>query len=217
MPEDCSWWRLEHNQEINLKLVLSDICYYYMLVCLVFGCPILMSLLFWFYISYCCSLMLRLFFTFVFVVVVFFLIVQATFQVSFTEQRLPSGQPAIKLRLVESCSHGWPSGTFSHLHTGSLEISQSDHWVSHLELFPPNCSVCSDSQLWKESWLFQKQKKLSHLCAHKCLQILPLSSGRRSFDLTVWFLEILSVVRPYTGLRLSKSCLISWLTTAAMS
>lgn len=36
---------------------------------------------------------------------------------SFTEQGLPSGQPAIKLRLVESCSHGWPSGTFFHLHT----------------------------------------------------------------------------------------------------
>lgn len=56
---------------------------------------------------------------------------------SFTQQRLPSGQPAIKLRLVESCSHGWPSGTYSHLHTESMEISQSDYWVSHLELLQP--------------------------------------------------------------------------------
>ena len=58
---------------------------------------------------------------------------------SFTEERLPSGHSAIKPRLVECCSDGCPSGSFSHLHTGSLELSQSDHQVlGHLSYQGPS-------------------------------------------------------------------------------
>ena len=62
----------------------------------------------------------------------------ADFHVSFTEERLPSGHSAIKPRSVECCSDGCPSGSFSHLHTGSLELSQSDHRVlGHLSYQGP--------------------------------------------------------------------------------
>lgn len=36
---------------------------------------------------------------------------------------------AIKPRSIEGCSDVCPSGTLSHLDTGSLDLSQSDHWV----------------------------------------------------------------------------------------
>ena len=50
-----------------------------------------------------------------------------------TEERLPSGHFAMKPRSVEHCSDGCPSGSVSHLHTGSLELGQSDHRIlSHL-------------------------------------------------------------------------------------
>lgn len=139
---------------------------------------------------------------------------------SFTEERLPSGQPAIKVRLVESCSHGWPSGTYSHLHTESVEISQSDHWVSHPELLHPHCSVCSYEQLWNESKLLQtfaipecwkplcpeepsemsESDKLSHLWA--------LVEGGLSSPFALWWRcqqwDLLQVC------IFKKSCLISW-------
>lgn len=143
-PEDWSWWRLEDNQEINSKPVPSDIRWYYMWLHLGFSRPVLMSLFFGF------TFVLLQLHAEVLYLICFFR-VQTTFVVSFTQQRLPSGQPAIKLRLVESCSHGWPSGTYSHLHTESVEISQSDYWVSHLEPLRPNCSVCSYEQLWNKS------------------------------------------------------------------
>ncbi len=53
----------------------------------------------------------------------------AGFHVSCTEERLPSGHSAIKPRLVEGCSDGWLSTTFSHLPNASLELSHSDLWV----------------------------------------------------------------------------------------
>lgn len=46
-----------------------------------------------------------------------------------TEERLQSGHFAIKPRSAECCSDGCPSRSFSHLHTGSLALSQSNHWV----------------------------------------------------------------------------------------
>ncbi len=65
----------------------------------------------------------------------------AGFHVSCTEERLPSGQSAIKPRLVEGCSDGWLSTTFSHLPNASLELSHSDLWVllylSHQGSSPP--------------------------------------------------------------------------------
>ena len=64
---------------------------------------------------------------------------------SFTEERLLSGHSAINPRLVECCNDGCLSGSFSHLHTGSLELIQSDHWVlghlSYQRPFSPDCSV----------------------------------------------------------------------------
>ena len=58
---------------------------------------------------------------------------------SFTEESLLSGHSAIKPRSVECCSDGCPSGSFSHLHTGSLELSQSDHQVlGHLSYQGPS-------------------------------------------------------------------------------
>ncbi len=63
------------------------------------------------------------------------------FHVSCTEERLPSGHSAIKPRLVEGCSDGWLSTTFSHLPNASLELSHSDLWVllylSHQGSSPP--------------------------------------------------------------------------------
>ncbi len=56
-------------------------------------------------------------------------------------ERLPSGHSAIKPRLVEGCSDGWLSTTFSHLPNASLELSHSDLWVllylSHQGSSPP--------------------------------------------------------------------------------
>ncbi len=54
---------------------------------------------------------------------VFFSKLHAGFHVSCTEERLPSGHSAIKPRLVEGCSDGWLSTTFSHLPNASLELS----------------------------------------------------------------------------------------------
>ncbi len=60
---------------------------------------------------------------------VFFSKLHAGFHVSCTEERLPSGQLCHKARLVEGCSDGWLSTTFSHLPNASLELSHSDLWV----------------------------------------------------------------------------------------
>ncbi len=72
---------------------------------------------------------------------VFFSKLHAGFHVSCTEERLPSGHSAIKPRLVEGCSDGWLSTTFSHLPNASLELRHSDLWVllylSHQGSSPP--------------------------------------------------------------------------------
>ncbi len=68
-------------------------------------------------------------------------VLQVFFHVSCTEERLPSGHSAIKPRLVEGCSDGWLSTTFSHLLNASLELRHSDLWVllylSHQGSSPP--------------------------------------------------------------------------------
>ncbi len=68
-------------------------------------------------------------------------VLHAGFHVSCTEERLLSGHSAIKPRLVEGCSDGWLSTTFSHLPNASLELSHSDLWVllylSHQGSSPP--------------------------------------------------------------------------------
>ncbi len=68
-------------------------------------------------------------------------VLQVFFHVSCTEDSLPSGHSAIKARLVEGCSDGWLSTTFSHLPNASLELSHSDLWVllylSHQGSSPP--------------------------------------------------------------------------------
>ena len=49
--------------------------------------------------------------------------------VPFTEAWFPSGHSTIKALLIECCRDGCPSGRFSHLYRGTLELCQSDHWV----------------------------------------------------------------------------------------
>ncbi len=75
------------------------------------------------------------------VIQVFFSKHHAGFHVSCTEERLPLGHSAIKPRLVEGCSDGWLSTTFSRLPNASLELSHSDLWVllylSHQGSSPP--------------------------------------------------------------------------------
>ena len=61
------------------------------------------------------------------------------FHVSFMKKGLLPGHSAIKPRTVECCSDGCPSGSFSHLHTGSLELNLSDHRVlGHLSYQGPS-------------------------------------------------------------------------------
>ena len=58
---------------------------------------------------------------------------QAGCNVPFTEEWLPSGDFTIKALLVECCRDGCPSGRFSHLYRGTLELCQSNHWaLGHL-------------------------------------------------------------------------------------
>jgi hypothetical protein len=45
----------------------------------------------------------------------------------FTEEWFPSGHSTIKGWLVECGRDGCPSGRFSHLHRGTLELCQSEH------------------------------------------------------------------------------------------
>ena len=60
---------------------------------------------------------------------VFFCRLQVGFHVSFTKEIFPSDHSAIKPRLVEGCSDGCRSESFSLLHLGSQELHQSGHWV----------------------------------------------------------------------------------------
>ena len=63
---------------------------------------------------------------------------QVGFHGSFTEERLSSGHSARTPRWMECCSDGCPSGSFSHLYTGSLELCQGDNRVlDHLSYQGP--------------------------------------------------------------------------------
>ena len=77
--------------------------------------------------------------------------------VSFTEERLPPVNTAIKPRSMECCRDGYPSGSFSYLHTGSLELSQSDHRVlGHLSYqAPPQIAKFGWVASSEKSWLFK--------------------------------------------------------------
>lgn len=57
---------------------------------------------------------------------------------------------------MECWSDGWPSGTFSHLHTALLELSQSDQWVLGHVSYPNPFHQISlwDPRLFPESWMF---------------------------------------------------------------
>jgi hypothetical protein len=51
--------------------------------------------------------------------------------------------------LVECCRDGCPSGRFSHLHRGTLELCQSDHWVlGHLPDQGPSTRLFSLAGRW---------------------------------------------------------------------
>ena len=54
---------------------------------------------------------------------------QAGCHVPFTEEWVPSGHSTMKAWLVECWRDGCPSGRFSHLQRGTLELCQSDHRV----------------------------------------------------------------------------------------
>lgn len=140
-----------------------------MLVCLVFGCPILMSLLFCFYISYCCSLMLRLFFTF-FVFCFFF----------FTKSRRPFRclllRRGFHLDSLPLNSGWWRAVVMVDLLEPS-PICTQDLWRSAKVItgyltwnFSPQIvQFVLTASSGKSLGCFRITKKLSHLCAHKCL------------------------------------------------
>ena len=104
---------------------------------------------------------------------------QAGFRVTFTEERLPSGHSAIKPRSVECCSDDCPSGSFSHLHTGSLELSQSDHRVlGHLSYQGPSPPIA------QFGWTASSRKTLQALFTN-CLKN---SEGHRNLQCSSFFL-----------------------------
>ncbi len=82
----------------------------------------------------------------------FFSKLHAGFHVSCTEERLPSGHSAIKPRLVEGCSDGWLSTTFSHLLNECISGAQPQWSLGSSlplspRLFSPDSSVWPDGQL----------------------------------------------------------------------
>ena len=96
---------------------------------------------------------------------------QAGCHVPFTKEWLPSGHSTIPAWLVDCCRGGCPSGRFSSLHRGTLELWQSDHWVL------PRRPLCSLGP--------SKQQKffctLPQICSSRqsCLwglQTIPLTS-----------------------------------------
>ena len=133
---------------------------------------------------------------------------------NFTQSRSPLS--AIKPR-SESCSDGCSSGSFSHLHTGRLELSHSDHWVlvtlPTKALLPRLAALALRPALG--SWLYQTSSIeelyiLSQICAltQSCL----LSSADSSFNLKARFLLLYSssAVRPHIhSVCFSKSCPVS--------
>jgi hypothetical protein len=131
---------------------------------------------------------------------------------------LPSRHSTIKAWLVECCRDGCPSGRFSHHHTGTLELWQSEHWVRGL--FPdqgPSPQLLSlalgrvlvvpnyfhlriiETTVFLET--FNAIDMFWYPSPDLCLNtILSRSSMDNSFDLMVWFLlwHALSTVGHYT-------------------
>ena len=76
-------------------------------------------------------------------------------------RRFLSGHSTIKQRSVECCSDGFPSWSVSHLHTGSPELSQSEHKVfGHLS-YPKTLLV---QLLSLVQWLSLILNPVSELC-----------------------------------------------------
>ena len=103
---------------------------------------------------------------------------QSGFHVPFTEECFPSGHFSIKAWLVEYCRDVCPSGRFSHLHTGTLELFQSDHQVlGHI----PNQDTSPKMFLGT----FNASDIFWYLSPDLCLdKILSRSSTDNSFDLS---------------------------------
>ena len=94
--------------------------------------------------------------------------------------------------LVECCRDGCPSGRLSHLHRGTLELCQSDHWAfGHLPNqgpSPPIAQAASSrkslggSKLLPFLWTFNFAKKCCYPSSDLCLNtILSRSSMDNSF------------------------------------
>jgi hypothetical protein len=87
---------------------------------------------------------------------------------------------------VECCKDGFPSGRLSHLHIGTLELYQSDHWVhGHLPDKGPSSQIAQFGQAVRSRKslggfkLLPFKKDCSSLCSwgtsmlQKCFGTLP--------------------------------------------
>jgi hypothetical protein len=126
---------------------------------------------------------------------------QAGCHVPFTEVWLPSDHSTIKACLVECCRDGSPSGRFSHLHRGTLELCQSDYRVlGHLPDQGPSPPIAQHgwtaSFRWFQTWWFQTssiQEWCRPLCSwgpsmlQKCFGTLPqISTSTQSCLRALW-------------------------------
>ncbi len=107
----------------------------------------------------------------------------ACFFFYFANSKFPSGHSDIKLRLVECCSDGCPSASFSHLHTWSLELNQwmSGSW-SHL---PWLFSLAGRPAFWT-ILLVSKLLPCQNYAGHWSDQDLCLDTNLVSVPLTTW-------------------------------
>ena len=107
----------------------------------------------------------------------------------FTEECLPSGHSTTKAWLVECFRDGCPSRSFSHLHRGTLELYQSDHWVlGHLltkALLPWLLSLASSRKSLGGYKRLAFKNDLSHSvlgdlqCCRNVLTLFPRSVPRQ--------------------------------------
>ena len=142
---------------------------------------------------------------------------QAGCHAPFTEEWFPSGHSTIKALLVECCRDGCPSGRFSHLHRGTVELCQSDYRVlCHLPDWSPSPLIAYFDRgrvlvlpnffhvRMMEATVFlgpfSYVETVRYLSPDLCLDtILSLSSTDNSFNLMALFLlwHALSTVEPY--------------------
>ena len=129
----------------------------------------------------------------------------------FTEECLPSGPSTINTWLVECWRDSCPSGSFSHLHRGTLELCQSDHWVlGHLPdhgTSPPIAQFGQGRVLVVPNFFHLRMMKaavfLGTFNAAESFWYLDTTLSRsstdNSFNLMAWFLlwNALSTVVPY--------------------